>query len=205
MAAAHPDWVAGFADACWRGRLAQPALHAWTEAGPLRLHERTRPAGDADPKARARYGLLRAGTGELLLRSVVGRPVGQVTEDFLAWGCDRLAAEGKRVLVLVWGNAAWHVGKRVRAWAQAHNRRVKEAGAGVHVLPCRLPIEAPWLNPIEPQGGTASAPSPSRADRWPPMRSGSERVPATAVSNGPCSNNRSPEPALVIYRTSSWA
>ena len=40
-----------------------------------------------------------------MLRFVAGRPVSQVTEDFLAWACDRLAAEGKRALLLVWDNA----------------------------------------------------------------------------------------------------
>ena len=151
LAAAHPGWVVGFADECWWSRLAQPALHAWAAGVPLRLRESARPAGDTDPKALACYGLLRADTGELLLRFVAGRPVSQVTEDFLAWVCERLAAQGKRVLVLVWDNAAWHVSKRVRAWVRAHNRRVKAAGAGVRILACRLPIKAPWLNPIEPK------------------------------------------------------
>jgi hypothetical protein len=143
--------VVGFADECWWSRLAQPGLHAWAGDEPLRLHELARPAGDADPKALACYGLLRADTGAMLLRFVAGRPVSQVTEDFLAWACGRLAADGKRVLVLVWDNASWHVSKRVRTWVRAHNRRVKEGGAGVRILACRLPIKAPWLNPIEPK------------------------------------------------------
>ena len=143
--------MVGFADECWWSRLAQPELHAWTGAGPLRLHERTRPAGDADPQALACYGLLRADTDELLLRFVAGRPVSQVTAEFLAWVCEQLAVQGKRVLVLVWDNAAWHVSQRVRTWIRAHNRRVKAAGAGVRILACRLPVKAPWLNPIEPK------------------------------------------------------
>ncbi|MGH3427661.1 MAG: transposase [Mycobacteriales bacterium] len=143
--------MVGFADECWWSRLAQPGLHAWAGDEPLRLHERTRPKGDTDPKALACYGLLRADTDELLLRFVAGRPVSQVTEEFLAWACARLAADGKRVLVLVWDNASWHVSKRVRAWIRAHHRRVKAAGAGVRILACRLPIKAPWLNPIEPK------------------------------------------------------
>lgn len=143
--------MVGFADACGRSRLAQPAAHAWAAGTPLRLHEVTRPAGGTGPKALACYGLLRADTGELLLRFVSGRPVSRVTEDFLAWACERLAAAGQRVLALAWGNAAWHVSKRVRAWLRAHDRRVKGAGDGVRILACRLPIEAPWLNPIEPK------------------------------------------------------
>src|SRR4051812_5844896 len=81
---------------------------------------------------------------------VEGRPVSRVTTDFLAWGADRLAAEGKRVWVLVWDNAAWHVSKAVRAWIGEHNRTVKRTG-GVRILVCRLPVKSPWLNPIEPR------------------------------------------------------
>jgi transposase len=86
----------------------------------------------------------------MLVRFVAGRPVSQVTEDFLAWVCDRLAAEGKTALLLVWDNASWHISRRVRSWIKAHNRRVKREG-GVRIVACRLPIKSPWLNPIEPK------------------------------------------------------
>ena len=141
----------GFQDETWWSRLALPALHSWTgDDGPLRLAERTVPKGDPDPKALSCYGLLRADTGQMLLRFVDGRPVSQVTEDFLGWVCEQLAAEGKRALLLVWDNASWHVSQRVRAWIKDHNRRVRKEG-GVRILACFLPIKAPWLNPIEPK------------------------------------------------------
>lgn len=140
----------GFADETWWSRLALPALHAWAADDPLRLVERGVPRSDPDPKALCCYGLLRGDTGGMLLRFVRGRPVSQVTEDFLAWVCDRLAGEGKRALLLVWDNASWHVSQRVRGWIKDHNRRVKAEG-GVRILPCRLPVKAPWLNPIEPK------------------------------------------------------
>ena len=73
-----------------------------------------------------------------------------MTEDFLAWACERLAAEGKRALLLVWDNASWHVSGRVRAWIKAHNRRAKAEG-GVRIIACYLPVKAPWLNAIEPK------------------------------------------------------
>jgi hypothetical protein len=130
--------------------LAQPDLHTWAGARPLRLCQLERPAGDQEPKALSCYGLLRAGTGGMLLRFVQGRPVSQVTEDFLAWVCRRLAAEGKRALLLVWDNASWHISQRVRAWIKAHNRQAKAEG-GVRIVACRLPSKAPWLNPIEPK------------------------------------------------------
>ena len=116
---------------------------------PKRLQE---PGSDVgtEAKALACYGLLRADTGEMMLRFVTGRPVGQVTEEFLAWACERLTAEGKRALLLVWDNAGWHVSRRVRAWIKGHNRRVKAEG-GVRIVSCFLPVKAPWLNRIEPK------------------------------------------------------
>jgi hypothetical protein len=151
LAAAHPDWVLGYQDETWWSRLALPALHAWTGGiAPLRLVERAAPRGDPDPKALSCYGLLRADTGGMLLRFVRGRPVSQVTEDYLGWVCHRLAAEGKKALLLIWDNASWHVSKRVRAWIRDHNRRAKREG-GVRIVACFLPVKSPWLNPIEPK------------------------------------------------------
>jgi len=116
-AAREPDWVLGFRDETWWTRLAQPELFAWADAEPMRLHPNPKPQGDG-PQALACYGLLRADTGAMLLRFVAGRPVSQVTEDYLGWLCERFAAEGKRVFVLVWDNAAWHVSRRVRRVAR---------------------------------------------------------------------------------------
>lgn len=150
LAERHPDWVLGFQDEVWWSRLARPALHAWAGDEPLRLHEPPADAADRDPKALACYGLLRGDTGGMLLRFVDGRPVSQVTEDFLAWARERLKAEGKRALLLIWDNASWHVSARVRAWIKAHNRRAKREG-GVRIVACWLPIKAPRLNAIEPK------------------------------------------------------
>ena len=150
LAEAHPDWVLGFQDETWWSRLALPSIQAWAGDEPLRLVERDVPKADPDPKALCCYGLLCGGTGEMLVRFVQGRPVSQVTEDFLAWVCDRLAARGKTALLLVWDNASWHISQRVRSWIRAHNLRVKKEG-GVRIVACRLPVKSPWLNPIEPK------------------------------------------------------
>lgn len=125
-------------------------MHAWAGAEPLRLAGRVAERSDPDPKALACYGLLRGDTGAMLLRFVRGRPVSQVTEDFLAWVVGRLAAEGKTALLLIWDNASWHISQRVRAWIKAHNRRAKQEG-GVRIVACRLPSKSPWLNAIEPK------------------------------------------------------
>src|SRR3954452_6469013 len=151
LARGRPGWTFGFADAVWFSRFARPALHAWTSGRPLRLGMRAAGRDDPGPKALACYGLWLPGPERMLLRFVAGRPVSGITRAFLAWVADHLAAEGVRVLALVWDNAPWHVSREVRAWIAAHNRRVKAAGRGCRLLVCRLPSKSPWLNPIEPR------------------------------------------------------
>ena len=150
LVAQQADWVLGFVDESWWSRVAQPALHSWTAEKPLRLIEQDLPKGDPDPKALACYGLLRTDAYEVWLRFVDGRPVSDVTTAFLAWVCERLAREHKRVLALVWDNASWHISREVRTWMRQHNQRAKREG-GVRILTCRLPVKSPWLNPIEPR------------------------------------------------------
>jgi transposase len=116
----------------------------------LRLVEPTVAEDDPDPKALACYGLLRPQTNTIWLRFVDGRPLSVLTTQFLAWLCERLEAEGKAALLLIWDNASWHVSQEVRRWLCHHNRQVKGAGRGVRILPCYLPVKSPWLNNIEP-------------------------------------------------------
>ena len=152
LARGRPGWSFGCADEVWFSRLAQPASHAWAAPGErLRLVMHATDRGDAEPKALACYGLWLPEPGRTLLRFVAGRPVSGITCAFLAWVAERRAAEGVRVLALVWDNAPWHVSRAVRAWIVAHNRRVKAAGRGCRLLVCRLPSKSPWPNPIEPK------------------------------------------------------
>ena len=150
LALGHPDWVLGFQDEVWWSRLAQPHLHTWTDDKPLHLIQNEPDRHDLEPKAVACYGLLRADTQDMLLRFVNGSPVSAVTTQFLAWLTDRLAAEGKTALLMVWDNASWHVSQAVRAWVKGHNRHVKQAG-GCRLVVCPLPVKSPWLNRIEPK------------------------------------------------------
>jgi transposase len=136
--------------------LAQPDLHSWTApADQLRLEEKAVAPDDPDPKALACYGLLVRATPtmpeQIWLRFATGQPVSDLTTQFLAWCSERLAAHGKRALLLVWDNASWHKSQIVRTWIRQHNRRVKGGGAGVRIVPCLLPSKSPWLNPIEPK------------------------------------------------------
>lgn len=124
-------------------------MFAWAADDPMRLIPPGKVKGDG-PAALACDGIDRRDTGGMMLRFVDGRPVSQVTEDFLGWAWGVFAAEGKKVFVLVWDNAAWHVSKRVRRWIETHNRRVRRAKAGCRIRVCGLPVKAPWRNPIEP-------------------------------------------------------
>ena len=142
-------------------------MHSWAGDKPLRLVMHTAERDDPEPSARGRsdseagqaaglagalacYGLWLPARARMLLRFVEGRPVSTVTCAFLAWAAERLAAEGVRVLALIWDNAPWHVSHAVRGWIRHHNRQVKAEG-GCRLLVCRLPSKSPWLNPIEPK------------------------------------------------------
>src|SRR5262249_40253628 len=138
QAAARPNWGRGFQDRTGGPRLAQPDLFAW--AGEKR-RPRLPNGGGGGKKALAVSGLLRGDTGEMLLRFVEGRPVSQVTEDYLGGLVARFAKEGKKVFVLIWDNASWHVSGRVRRWIGAHNRKVKREG-GCKIRVCYLPVKA---------------------------------------------------------------
>ncbi len=66
-------------------------------------------------------------------------------------GCQKLEALGKKVWVLIWDNASWHISREVRRWLGKHNREVKKSGRGVRIVSCLLPKKSPWLNAIEPK------------------------------------------------------
>jgi hypothetical protein len=154
LAARHPDWVVGFVDEVWWSRIARPPLRAWSAGGPMRMHVLWQRDDDPDPVALCCYGLLRHDTDRVLVRFVEGRPVGDVTAQFLGWACETFRAEGKSRLIVVWDEASWHAGSPVATWVDEHNRRVRQGG-GVQIVLCPLPVKSPWLNNIETRWGPA--------------------------------------------------
>jgi hypothetical protein len=154
----RPQWVVGFLDETWWSRLARPALKSWSEAGePLRLIEQSVEKDDPDPKAISCYGLYVPEFEKVWLRFVDGRPVSGITTRFLSWCCERLEAAGKRVWVLIWDNASWHISKEVREWLGSHNREVKDSGCGVRIISCLLPKRARGSTLWSPSGSMVSA------------------------------------------------
>lgn len=124
----------------------------------MRLVEQVQAKADPDPKALACYGLLlrwltdeQVSCEKMLLRFVEGRPLSEITIQFLAWACQQVAALGHSVLVMLWDNARWHTSTVVRTWIRTQNRTVKRTGQGVRLLSCFLPVKSPWLNNIEPK------------------------------------------------------
>lgn len=154
LAGRHPDWVVGFVDEVWWSRIARPKLRAWSAGKSVKMHVLSRRDSDPDPVALCCYGLLRQDTDRVMVRFVKGRPVGDVTAQFLAWACEQLRAEGKTRLIVVWDEASWHVGRPVSDWIAEHNQQVKRGG-GVRIVLCPLPVKSPWLNNIESRWGPA--------------------------------------------------
>jgi transposase len=149
LAEQHPEWVLGFEDEAWWSRLARPSLHAWTDGAPMKMQLLKADDNDPDPEAIACYGFLRTDSHRVTLRFVEDRPVADVTIQFLDWVCGSVAAEGKRVLIVVWDDASWHTADVVSCWVKEHNQQAKLRD-GVKVVICELPVASPWLNNIEP-------------------------------------------------------
>lgn len=149
LASKQPDWVLGFEDEVWWSRLARPSLNAWTDGDPLKVKLLKQDRDDPDPDAIACYGFLRNDTHKVAVRFVEGRPLADVTIQFLDWTCWSVAKEGKRRLIAIWDDASWHTADAVSSWVREHNAGASR-GAGVKVVICELPVASPWLNNIEP-------------------------------------------------------
>ncbi len=148
------DWVVGFEDECWWSSVAQPNLHTFSEQDePLRLVEQSVEKDDPDPKAISCYGLYTPELQKTWLRFVDGRPVSGISTRFLEWCSQNLKELGKKVLVLIWDNASWHISREVRRWIGSHNRALKKGEKeGLRIVSCLLPKKrSPWLNAIEPK------------------------------------------------------
>ena len=124
----------------------------------MRLVEPTKLKEDPDPKALACYGILlrwmetdTLKIEKMLLRFVEGRPVSDITIQFLDWVCQEIEKLGHSILAMIWDNARWHTSQAVRSGVRSHNQIVKRSGHGVRILVCFLPVKSPWLNPIEPK------------------------------------------------------
>ena len=120
----------------------------------MRLVEQTWQKNDPDPKALACYGVLwQQGPAadpvrnEMSLRFVTGRPVSDITTQFLEWYCLRLQVQGKTAWLLIWDNASWHSSKIVRTWIREHIRKARQEGKRMRILPFFLPTKSRLSQP----------------------------------------------------------
>ena len=145
----HPDWLLFDEDECWFSRFAQPHAHAWCLPGQaLRLVQRT-PPRHAPEKALACFGARRQDIQQVYLYFSLGQPVSEQMWVFIIALLEIARQEGKRVVVLIWDNASWHISHRIREWIRSYNHAAKAAGEP-RLLVHGLPSKSPWLNPIEP-------------------------------------------------------
>ena len=111
--------------------------------------QRTAPPKTPD-KALACLGAVRQDTQETYLYFSRGQPNSEEMWLFIIALLALAREEKKRVVVVIWDNASWHKSERLRTWMRAYNRAAKKAGEP-RLLTCLLPLQSPWLNPIEPR------------------------------------------------------
>ena len=158
LAETQADWAYSFQDETWWSRFSHPDLHSWVENEQFtKLVEQVYMKNDPDPKALACFGLLVRWQNEktqikekVWLRFVEGNPCSDLTIKYLRWVCSKVHQSRKRVLVMFWDHAPWHISKETMDWVHTYNCQVKQSGKGVRLLICFLPKKSPWLNSIEP-------------------------------------------------------
>jgi transposase len=133
-------------DECWFSRFAQPRLKGW---GQMRLQQRMVLPRTPD-KALSYYGIKRHDTGQIYLYPCWQRPNSDETLQFLRWIVCGAALLGKKVVIVIWDNASWHVARKVKRWIRRYNQQAKGQPQKPRLIVWSLPKRSPWLNPIEP-------------------------------------------------------
>jgi hypothetical protein len=142
----HSDWLLVDQDESWFSRFEQPSAYGW---GTVRLVERR--ASELGPdKALVCYGAVRQDSQQVYLYFSPQRPTSEQTWLFIGALLRIARREHKRVLVMIWDNAGWHISKRLRLLIRQYNRYAKH-NHDVRLLIHCLPVKSPWLNPIEPR------------------------------------------------------
>ena len=111
-------------------------------------------AHDAAPCARQSPELLRRQTPRhrrpaLYLYPCWRHPNSDETLQFLHWLVLGATALHRKVVLVIWDNASWHVGRKVKRWIRCYNLNARLTGRP-RLLVWALPKRSPWLNPIEP-------------------------------------------------------
>jgi hypothetical protein len=135
-------------DECWFSRFAQPRMCSWAAPGEeLHLIQRQPKPREPD-KALACLGAVRQDTNERFLFFCDGQPDSERIILMLQRLLEVARREKKRVLIIIWDRASWHKSQKLKRWLRQHNQRAKREG-DVRILTCLLPVQSPWLNPME--------------------------------------------------------
>lgn len=121
-------------DECWFSRFAQPRLKGW---GELRLEQRM-VLPRTPNKALSYYGIKRHDSGQIYLYPCWQRPNSDETIQFLRWIVLGAAALGKKVVIVIWDHASWHVARKVNRWIRRYNQHAKSQGQP-HLIVWTLP------------------------------------------------------------------
>ena len=132
-------------DEGWFSRFAQPRLGGW---GQLTLQPRMRLPRSPD-KALSYYGVKRHDDGQVYLDPCFKRPHSDETIQFLHGIVLNATLLRKRVVIVIWDNASWHLARKVKRWIRRYNQQAKALGKP-RLIVWALPKRSPWLNPMEP-------------------------------------------------------
>ena len=138
-----------YEDESWFSPLRIPRLRTFSPQGdPHRIPAR-RHFKKGDPRSLVVYGALRAKDRSVEVWCSDGYPNSTRTRAFLSWLLRMATRAGKRWLVVIWDNAPFHTSKILKNWMRRYNRWAAKHGR-TRIVPYRLPVASPWLNPIEP-------------------------------------------------------
>jgi hypothetical protein len=100
-------------------------LNSWAEERkPMRLIQQSVAKEDPDSKAVSCYRLYVPEFDQMWLGFVKGQHVSAIKTRFLRRCTEKFEAIGKKVLLLIWENASWHISEEVRRWLAKHNARL---------------------------------------------------------------------------------
>lgn len=136
-----------YEDESWFSRFQMPRLRSFSPVGePFRMPVHSPRSGEPN-QALALYGALRLPDKQIVVQWSEAQPASQPTWQFL----QRLIAQEpeKRWLMVIWDNASFHKSRWLMQRIREHNRLARKEGR-TRLVPYRLPVGAPWLNPIEP-------------------------------------------------------
>ena len=124
-------------------------MYVWSMDQALRLVQREPKENEPHP-ALACFGAVRKDIQAMYLYFSDGQLNSEQVWVFIMGLLAVARAGAKRVVVMIWDQAGWHLSKRLCQWMRAYNHQAKQCGEP-RLLTYLLPVKSLWLNPIEPR------------------------------------------------------